>query len=116
MVLELIAGGAYIWLPFSQICSLKSPQPAHLIDLIWKPVNVTLNNGDTHSAWLFPRYSGSEKAADSLRLCRETVWQDGPGETLVQALGQRVWLTGHGDISLLDLSTCTFNTAEGSDA
>ncbi|PQO10598.1 impE family protein, partial [Shigella flexneri] len=30
--------------------------------------------------------------------------------------GQRVWLTGHGDISLLDLSTCTFNTAEGSDA
>lgn len=62
------------------------------------------------------RYSGSEKAADSLRLCRETVWQDGPGETLVQALGQRVWLTGHGDISLLDLSTCTFNTAEGSDA
>ncbi|PZT66722.1 impE family protein [Escherichia coli] len=115
-VLELIAGGAYIWLPFSQICSLKSPQPAHLIDLIWKPVNVTLNNGDTHSAWLFPRYSGSEKAADSLRLCRETVWQDGPGETLVQALGQRVWLTGHGDISLLDLSTCTFNTAEGSDA
>lgn len=115
-VLELIAGGVYIWLPFSQICSLKSPRPAHLTDLIWKPVNVTLNNGDTHSAWLFSRYSGSEKAADSLRLCRETVWQDGPGETLVQALGQRVWLTGHGDISLLDLSTCTFNTAEGSDA
>lgn len=49
-VLELIAGGAHIWLPFSQICSLKSPRPAHLIDLIWKPVNVTLNNGDTHSA------------------------------------------------------------------
>ena len=115
-VLELIAGGAYIWLPFSQICSLKSPRPAHLTDLIWKPANVTLNSGDTHSAWLFSRYSGSEKAADSLRLCRETLWQDGPGETLVQALGQRVWLTGHGDISLLDLSTCTFNTAEGSDA
>ncbi|HAV1239701.1 TPA: impE family protein, partial [Salmonella enterica] len=115
-VLELIAGGVYIWLPFSQIRSLKSPLPAHLTDLLWKPVNVTLQNGDTHSAWLFPRYSGSEKAADTLRLCRETVWQDGPGETLVQALGQRVWLTGHGDISLLDLSTCTFNTSEGSDA
>ncbi|WP_460358935.1 hypothetical protein [Actinoallomurus acanthiterrae] len=25
-----------------------------------------------------------------MRLCRETVWQDGPEETLVQALGQRV--------------------------
>ncbi|EMM4084733.1 impE family protein [Shigella flexneri] len=115
-VLEVIAGGVYIWLPFSQIRSLKSPLPARLTDLIWKPINITLNNGDTLSAWLFPRYSGSEKAADPLRLCRATVWQDGPGETLVQALGQRVWLTSHGDISLLDLSTCTFNTAEGSDA
>ncbi|XQK59860.1 type VI secretion system accessory protein TagJ [Escherichia coli] len=115
-VLELIAGGVYIWLPFSQIRSLKSPRPAHLTDLLWKPVNVTLHNGDTHSAWLFPRYSGSEKAADTLSLCRETVWQDGPGETLVQARGQRVWLTSQGDISLLELSTCTFNTTEGSDA
>lgn len=53
-VLELIAGGVYIWLPFSQIRSLKSPLPAHLTDLLWKPVNVTLNNGDTHSAGCFP--------------------------------------------------------------
>ncbi|WP_312679610.1 type VI secretion system accessory protein TagJ, partial [Escherichia coli] len=53
---------------------------------------------------------------DTLSLCRETVWQDGPGETLVQARGQRVWLTSQGDISLLELSTCTFNTTEGSDA
>ncbi|NVL89004.1 type VI secretion system accessory protein TagJ, partial [Escherichia coli] len=67
-------------------------------------------HGNTH------RYSGSEKAADTLSLCRETVWQDGPGETLVQARGQRVWLTSQGDISLLELSTCTFNTTEGSDA
>ncbi|RZM85496.1 MULTISPECIES: type VI secretion system accessory protein TagJ [unclassified Escherichia] len=114
-VLELVAGGVYIWLPFSQIRSLKSPLPANLTDLIWKPVNITLHNGDTHSAWLFPRYSGSERAADTLRLCRETTWQDGPGETLVTALGQKIWLTSHGDISLLDMTACTFNTPEGSD-
>lgn len=53
-VLELIAGGVYIWLPFSQIRSLKSPRPAHLTDLLWKPVNVTLHNGDTHSAAVSP--------------------------------------------------------------
>ena len=71
-------------------------------------MNITLVNGDSHGAWLFTRYSGSEHAADALRLCRETAWQDGPGETIVQAFGQKVWLTSHGDISLLDLTHCTF--------
>ncbi|WP_414162803.1 type VI secretion system accessory protein TagJ [Superficieibacter sp. BNK-5] len=115
-VLELITGGVYIWLPFSQIRSLESPSPARLTDLLWKPVNITLVNGDTHGAWLFTRYSGSESASDALRLCRETIWQDGPGETTVRALGQKVWLTSHGDISLLDMTHCTFYTQEGDGA
>lgn len=115
-VLELVTGGVYIWLPFSQICSLESPQPTRLTDLLWKPINITLMNGDTHGAWLFTRYSGSESASDALRLCRETAWQDGPGETTVRALGQKVWLTSHGDISLLDMAHCTFHAQENDGA
>lgn len=115
-VLELVTGGVYIWLPFSQIRSLESPQPTRLTDLLWKPVNITLMNGDTHGAWLFTRYSGSESASDALRLCRETAWQDGPGETTVRALGQKVWLTSHGDISLLDMAHCTFHAQENDGA
>ncbi|EAC1240131.1 type VI secretion system-associated protein TagK [Salmonella enterica] len=115
-VLELVTGGVYIWLPFSQIRSLESPQPARLTDLLWKPVNITLVNGDTHGAWLFTRYSGSESASDALRLCRETAWQDGPGETTVRVLGQKVWLTSHGDISLLDMAHCTFHAQENDGA
>ncbi|EAY3007281.1 type VI secretion system-associated protein TagK [Salmonella enterica] len=115
-VLELVTGGVYIWLPFSQIRSLESPQPTRLTDLLWKPVNITLVNGDTHGAWLFTRYSGSESASDALRLCRETAWQDGPGETTVRALGQKVWLTSHGDISLLDMAHCTFHAQENDGA
>lgn len=115
-VLELVTGGVYIWLPFSQIRSLESPQPARLTDLLWKPVNITLVNGDTHGAWLVTRYSGSESASDALRLCRETAWQDGPGETTVRALGQKVWLTSHGDISLLDMTHCTFHAQENDGA
>ncbi|MDL3589516.1 type VI secretion system accessory protein TagJ [Salmonella enterica] len=115
-VLELVTGGVYIWLPFSQIRSLESPQPARLTDLLWNPVNITLVNGDTHGAWLFTRYSGSESASDALRLCRETTWQDGPGETTVRALGQKVWLTSHGDISLLDMAHCTFHAQENDGA
>ncbi|MEX9251759.1 type VI secretion system accessory protein TagJ [Pseudenterobacter timonensis] len=112
-VLEVVTGGEYIWLPFSQIRSLETPFPVRLTDLLWKPVNITLVNGDLHGAWLFTRYSGSGNASDALRLCRETVWQDGPGETTVQAQGQKVWLSSHGDISLLDLTTCTFHEAKG---
>lgn len=108
-VLELVTGGVYIWLPFSQIRSLESHFPARLTDLLWKPVNITLVNGETHGAWLFTRYSGSENASDALRLCRETTWQDGPGETAIRAQGQKVWLSSHGDISLLDLTDCTFH-------
>lgn len=115
-VLELVTGGVYIWLPFSQIRSLESPQPTRLTDLLWKPINITLMNGDTHGAWLFTRYSGSESASDALRLCRETAWQDGPGETTVRALGQKVWLTSHGDISLLDMAHCTFHAQENDGA
>ncbi|SFR11196.1 type VI secretion system protein ImpE [Enterobacter sp. kpr-6] len=114
-VLELVTGGVYIWLPFSQIRSLESPLPTRLTDLLWKPVNITLVNGETHGAWLFTRYSGSDSACDALRLCRETAWQDGPGETAVRALGQKVWLSSHGDINLLDLTTCTFHEPEGCD-
>ncbi|MEA7187988.1 type VI secretion system accessory protein TagJ, partial [Salmonella enterica subsp. enterica serovar Virginia] len=38
-VLELVTGGVYIWLPFSQIRSLESPQPTRLTDLLWKPID-----------------------------------------------------------------------------
>lgn len=88
-VVELVTGGMYIWLPFSQARSLGASSPTRLTDLFWKPVNITLVNGDTLGAWLYTRYSGSEGAADALRLCRETVWKDGPGDTVVQALGQK---------------------------
>ncbi|MBV7407010.1 type VI secretion system accessory protein TagJ [Enterobacter sp. ENT03] len=115
-VLELVTGGVYLWLPFSQIRSLKSQLPEHLTDLLWKPVNITLVNGDTHDAWLFTRYCGSEKASDTLRLGRETTWQDGPGETAVRAQGQKVWLSSHSDISLLDLTECTFHGPEEREA
>lgn len=108
-VAELVTGGAYIWLPFSQIRSLESATPSRLTDLLWKPVNISLVNGDTHGAWLFTRYSGSEYTTDTLRLCRGTTWRDGPGDTTVQGLGQKVWLTSHGDISLLDLTDCRFH-------
>lgn len=113
-VAEVVTGGVYIWLPLSQIHSMDSSSPTRLTDLLWKPVNITLVNGDKHGAWLFSRYSGSENATDALRLCRETTWQDGPGDTVAQGLGQKVWLTSSGDISLLDLTKCIFHTPKES--
>lgn len=49
-------------------------------------------------------------------VCAETARQDGPGETTVRALGQKVWMTSHGDISLLDMAYCTFHAQENDGA
>ncbi|WP_348235741.1 type VI secretion system accessory protein TagJ, partial [Salmonella enterica] len=67
---------------------------------------------DTHGAWLFTRYSASQSASDALRLCRETAWQDAPGETTLRWLGQKEWLTSPGVISLLYMRHCTFHAQE----
>lgn len=112
-VLELVTGGVYVWLPFSHIRSLESAPPERLTDLLWAPANITLVSGKICSAWMFTRYNGSENASDALRQCKETQWQDGPGETTVRAQGQKVWLTSHGDISLLDMTQCIFHNLEG---
>lgn len=106
-VLELVTGGVYIWLPFSQIRSLESPQPTRLTDLLWKPVNITLVNGDTHGAWLFTRYSGSESASDALRLCRNRLagrprrnHRAGAGAESVADQPRRYQPAGHGPLYL----------------
>ncbi len=106
-VLELVTGGVYIWLPFSQIRSLESPQPTRLTDLLWKPINITLMNGDTHGARLFTRYSGSESASDALRLCRNRPagrprrnHRAGAGAESVADQPRRYQPAGHGPLYL----------------
>jgi type VI secretion system protein ImpE len=45
-VLEVYAGGRYMWLPLERIQSLEIKPPSHLLDLLWLPVDLV----DVHGA------------------------------------------------------------------
>ena len=110
--IELVIGSIYTWLPFEQISSVSSTRPHSILDLIWKPALITLTDGSEHHAFLLGRCCGSESESESLMLCRETIWKE-HGETSVRALGQKTWQTDHGDIGILDITSCEFVTDKG---
>lgn len=111
-IVELVVGGMYAWVPFSQIKQITSGPPTNLLDLLWKPARLELMDGSEHRVFLMARYCGSESGADALRLCRETAWHE-HGRTSVRALGQKTWQTDRGEIGLLDITSCTFNVSDG---
>lgn len=107
--IELVIGGIYTWLPFEQIHSISSKPPETILDLLWKPAQLTLKNGSEHPAFLLARCCGSELAGEPLMLCRETIWQE-HGKTSVRALGQKTWQTDRGDMGILEITSCIFET------
>ncbi len=111
-IVELVVGGMYAWVPFSQIKHISSEPPKNMLDLLWKPARLELMDGSEHRVFLMARYCGSESGKDVLRLCRETAWHD-HGRTSVRALGQKTWQTDRGEIGLLDITSCTFNLPDG---
>ncbi|MHB8079820.1 MAG: type VI secretion system accessory protein TagJ [Candidatus Krumholzibacteriia bacterium] len=88
-VLEVFAGGRYLWLPLEQVRRLTIAEPVHLLDLLWLPATLEGIDGGTAAVHLPVLYAGSAGAADDqLRLGRQTDWRDeGP---FYRGLGQRL--------------------------
>ncbi len=107
---EIVSGGRYAWLPFSQMRTLEMGPVAGLLDLVWRSATVTLKDGTICRGFLPVRYPGSEHGSDATRLARKTHWTE-IGQTSVIALGQKTWMTNAGDTGLLDVSTLTMGNA-----
>lgn len=113
-VCEFIVAGGYRWLAFADIASVQMERPRNLLDLVWRPVSVTLHAtraGAQALRGFFPnRYSGTENLPpetdgarrDALTLARLTQWRE-VGDTGVFAVGQKTWMTDRGDVPLLGL-------------
>lgn len=88
-VLEVFAGGRYLWLPLERIRRLTIAEPGHLLDLLWLPARLEGADGETAAVHLPVLYAGSAAAPDDqLRLGRQTDWRDeGP---FYRGLGQRL--------------------------
>jgi type VI secretion system protein ImpE len=107
-VCELVVAGRYRWCPFSELSSLRLYAPQGLLDLLWIRADCTLRDGTALKAYIPTRYPGSENGTDTVRLARETTWQE-QGKTGVIGLGQKTLVTDSGDHGLLDIREISFS-------
>ena len=109
-VCEVILAGAYRWVAFSDLASIRKAAPVHLLDLVWAQVELVLRGGTALKGYMPMRYPVHADDRDALLMARETVWTD-VGRTGVFARGQKMWATDAGDMALLDLRECSFGDA-----
>jgi type VI secretion system protein ImpE len=109
--LEVFAAGAYLWLPFEHIASIRTEPPKRLRDLIWIPAILQtgpkckgLDLGEVLLPVLTPLVS--KHPQDSVRLGRETVWEEAGGETV--PAGQKLLLVDGEEIPILEVRNLLF--------
>ena len=112
-VLELLTPSGYAWLPLPAVRRLKFSRPQHLVDLLWAPAEIVLQDGRGLNGLVPVRYPGALDALDDeSMLGRRTDWQPLAGEEQYAGVGQRTLISEAGDHSLLDIRLVEFAPAE----
>jgi type VI secretion system protein ImpE len=106
-VVEVYAGGNYLWLPIERIRTLEIQTPAQPLDLLWAPASLVDTSGTEASVHLPVLYEGSHLADDArVRGGRMTEWVDREGIGF-RGLGQKILLTEQGgesrEVGLLEV-------------
>lgn len=95
-VLEVHAGGRYLWVPLAHVRSLELEPPSNVTDLVWAPAKLVDRSGTEASVYLPATYPGSHAGEDLLRLGRTTDFRD-TGPCGARGRGQHLLLAYHGD-------------------
>jgi type VI secretion system protein ImpE len=108
-VLEVFAGGHYLWLPLERVRTLEIRPAKHQLELLWLPAELEDAAGDTATVHLPALYHGSAQAADArLRAGSLTEWREQDG-FVVRGSGQKVLLAQRGgeerEVALRELRT-----------
>jgi len=106
-LLEVFAGGRYLWLPFEQIRRLEIASPRRVLDLLWAPATLEDVRGTEANVYLPVLYEASHEHDDeAIRLGRTTEWLDARGVGQ-RGAGQRVLLRvggeGEAEVGLLEI-------------
>lgn len=110
-VLEAIINGRYYWVPFTRLTRIVVEPPSDLRDSVWMPAHLDLDNGGEAYALIPTRYAGSEKSGDAqIVLAKKTSWEEAAPD-LYLGLGQRVFATDAGEISLMDAREISLTAA-----
>jgi type VI secretion system protein ImpE len=112
--LEVFAAGAYLWLPFAHIASVRMEPPRRLRDLIWIPAKVRtgpqckdLDLGEVLLPALTPMAFRHPDSA--VRLGRSTEWEEADGE--LRPAGQKLLLAEGEEIPILEVRSLDFPCA-----
>jgi len=113
--LEVFAGGAYMWLPFEQIASVRIEAPRRLRDLLWTPAIVRARahakEKDLGEVLLPALAPFSWKHQDEVvRLGRATAWEESSEGEL--PIGQKMFLVDDAEFPLLELRQLEFSEVE----
>ncbi len=116
-VLEVFAGGRYMWLPLERIVSLEIKPPSHLLDLLWLPVDLVDVHGASTSVHVPVLYEGSHAGEDP-RTATGTVteWVDA-GAEILRGRGQRLLARADADgeaheLPLLELRSVVIDSGD----
>jgi type VI secretion system protein ImpE len=118
--LDLFAAGAYLWIPFEHIVSIEVEAPKRLRDLLWIPALVRTGPefkdrelGEVLIPVLYP--NSFSYPDDSVRLGRETHWQDVEGGDPIP-VGQKMFLVDGEEFPLLEVRKLEFAAREAASA
>ena len=110
----LTSSGKYFWIPVDRVESIEFQKPERMRDLVWRKVLMTVSNGPDGEVFLPALYPGTASNSDDrVRLGRVTDWTGGDGAP-ARGIGQRMFLIGDNDCSILELETLEFEQPEGS--
>jgi type VI secretion system protein ImpE len=99
----LTSNGKYYWIPINRVETVEFRVPQRPRELLWRPAHMVVRGGPDGEVFLPTLYAGSHaKSDDRLRLGRFTDWEGEQGEP-VRGVGQRMYLCGDQDRSMLEL-------------
>lgn len=114
--LEIMAAGAYMWIPFAHVASIEISPPKRLRDLLWVPAVVRTGpafQGRELGEVLLPALAPLtfRHSDDAVRLGRATVWEDDERAETVP-FGQKTLLVDGEDFPLLEVRSIEIKAAE----
>ncbi|MDO4640974.1 MAG: type VI secretion system accessory protein TagJ [Neisseria sp.] len=111
-VYEFFYRGQYYWQTWDAIESISFKAPDSLLDVIWRPCEITLVGGETMQCVSPARYAvlpaeAETEWSDSLLACSQTRWQ-AVADDLYVGFGQKMLYTDQADLGLLDIRSIHF--------
>jgi type VI secretion system protein ImpE len=92
-ILEVFAGGRYLWIPLHHVRRLALGEPTTALDTLWLPAQLEDADGERARVHIPALYAGSHEHEDTaVRMGRRTEWLE--RGNLYAGAGQRIFLLG----------------------